>query len=189
MSTQKAPRYPVPVLTGKPTSPLVNPLHTKALPLFAVWLDSAGFVPGPPFLRLALWPDGRVVFARDPNVWSQDLYLGQLAPPALSQLKTALRKTGVFELKGNCYLVPDGHVECVLLSFDGAAQMLYWDEVESPSYGINIDPKPQHLAFKKAWWDVNQLAIAALPTKAQKLTTPFVAAPRTWYLKKRIQSG
>ena len=97
---------------------------------------------------------GRVVFARDPNVWNHDLLLGRIPEEVLTRLKQDIRKKGVFELKGNCYLVPDASVDCVMLSFGNSQQMLYWDEVENSGYGININPKPHHLAFKKAWWEV-----------------------------------
>ena len=126
-----------------------------------------------PYLRVAIWSDGRVVFARDPNVWNHDLLLGRIPEEVLTRLKQDIRKTGVFELKGNCYLVPDASVDCVMLSFGNSQQMLYWDEVENSGYGININPKPHHLAFKKAWWEVNRLVLSALPKQAGKVDIRF----------------
>ena len=99
-----------------------------------------------------------------------------------------IRQTGVFDLKGHCYLVPDAPVDCVMLSFGDSQQMLYWDEVEDKSYGININPKPHHLDFKKAWWNVNQLALSVLPDQAKKLDVRFQRPPKEWYLKRMIQS-
>jgi hypothetical protein len=183
-------RFPVPVITGAPGTAIVNPLEGTNRPILAVWQDSPGYKADTnyPYLRVAIWSDGRVVFARDPNVWNHDLLLGRIPEEVLTKLKQDIRKTGVFELKGYCYLVPDASVDCVMLSFGDSRQMLYWDEVEQGSYGININPKPHHLAFKKAWWEVNRLALSALPKQAKKIDARFQRSPESWYLKKMIQS-
>jgi len=176
-------KLPTPVITGEPAAHLENPLLKPNPPLLAIWQSYAA-----PGLRVAVWPDGRVVFARDPNAWGRELFLGQLSQPALKSLKIALRKMGVFSLKGTCYLVPDGSQKCIMLSFDGMKQMLYWDEVENPSYGINVNSKQQHIAFKKAWWEVTKIILTTLPPHAKRLTTHFKGAPREWYIKPTIQS-
>jgi hypothetical protein len=183
-------RFPVPIITGEPSTILVNPLARTNLPILAVWQDNPGYNADTnyPYLRVAIWSDGWVVFARDPNVWNHDLLLGRISEQTLDKLKQDIRKTGVFDLRGNCYLVPDASVDCVMLSFGNSQQLLYWDEVEHSSYGININPKPQHLAFKKAWWEVNQLVLSALPEKARKINTRFQKPPNGWYLKRMIQS-
>jgi hypothetical protein len=183
-------RFPVPVITREPSTVLTNPLNGTNPPILAVWQDNPGYNADTnyPYLRVAIWADGWVVFARDPNVWNHDLLVGRIAEKVLIGLKQDIRKTGVFELKGNAYLVPDASVDCVMLSFNGSQQMLYWDEVEANRYGININPKPQHLAFKKAWWEVNRLALSALPKQARKVDTRFQKPPKNWYLKRRIQS-
>lgn len=181
---------PVPSIVGKPEVKLVSPLDETNAPIIAVWQESPGYTADTnyPYLRFAVWSDGRVVFARKPSLWSHDLLLGKLSGQTLDKLKADIRKTGVFALKGNCYLVPDAPVDCLMLSFEGARQMLYWDEVEHASHGININPKPQHLAFKKAWWEVNRLALSALPDRADKLNAHFRPRPKGWYLKQTIQS-
>ena len=184
-------RFPVPVITGEPNAALANPLNETNLPIFAVWQEMPAWPTDtnyPYHLRIAVWPDGRVVFARDPNVWNHDLLLGRIAGPTLDKLQQDIRKTGVFELKGNCYLVPDASVDCVMLSFGNSRQMLYWDEVENSGYGININPKPQHQSFKQAWWEVNRLALSALPNQAKKLDAHFQRPLKDWYLKRMIQS-
>ena len=182
--------FPVPVVAGEPAVAIANPLDGINAPIMAVWEDSPGYRADTkhPYLRMAVWADGRVVFARDPNVWDHDLLLGQLPEEALAQLKQNIHQTGVFDLKGYCYLVPDAPVDCVMLSFGDSQQMLYWDEVEHGSYGININPEPHHLAFKKAWWEVNRLALSVLPDQARKLDVRFQRPPKEWYLKKMIQS-
>ncbi len=183
-------RFHVPHVTGEPTASIANPLNGTNVPIIAVWEDSPGYTADTnyPYLRMAVWADGRVVFARDPNVWNHDLLLGHLPEEALAQLKQKIRQTGIFDLKGHCYLVPDAPVDCVMLSFGGSQQMLYWDEVEHERYGINISPKPHHLAFKKAWWEVNRLALSVLPDQAKKLDVRFQRPPKAWYLKRTIQS-
>ena len=182
--------FPVPVVTGEPTVAIANPLDGTNSPILAVWEDSSGYRADTngPYLRLALWADGRVVFAQNPNGWNHDLLLGQLPEETLAQLIQTIRQTGVFDLNGHCYLVPDAPVDCVMLSFGDSQQMLYWDEVEHESYGININPKPHHLAFKEAWWEVNRLALSVLPDQAKKLDVRFQRPPKKWYLKRMIQS-
>ena len=185
-----APRSTVSQLTSEPTVAITNPLDETNSPIIGVWQDSSGLNTDTngPYLRLAVWADGRVVFARDPKVWNHDLLLGQLPELVLAKLKQDIRQTGVFDLEGHCYLVPDAPVDCVMLSFGDSQQMLYWDEVEGKSYGINIDPKPRHLAFKKAWREVNRLTLSILPHQAKKLDAHFQSPPNGWYLKRMIQS-
>ncbi len=97
-------------------------------------------------------------------------------------------KTGAFDLKGYCYLVPDGGMDCMMLDFSGKKQMLYWDEIEGPNYGINIDPEPHHLKFIECWKKVNALALNFIPARSEPVAEDFRSAPRSWYLKEAIQS-
>jgi hypothetical protein len=183
-------RLPVPQVNVEPTARIANPLDETNSPIIAVWQDDPGtwkMDTNYPYLRVAVWVDGRVVFARDPNIWNHDLLIGQLSAQALATLQEDIRQTGVFELKGHCYLVPDAPVDCIMLGFSGWQQMLYWDEVENKLSGINYNPKPHHLVFKKAWWEVNRLVLSALPRVARKLEARF-DPPKKWYLKKTIQS-
>jgi hypothetical protein len=106
----------------------------------------------------------------------------------MDELKKAIEKTGVIELKGNCYLVPDAPVDCVMLDLGGKQQMLYWDERESPNYGINITPTEQHLKFKSCWKEVNRLAVAVVPKDSKPYGEKFQRPPQSWRLKKPIQS-
>jgi hypothetical protein len=159
-------------------------------PLLAIWRDSEGLHRGSeaPYLRIAIWNDGRIVFAKDPGKWSHELREGRIDAAQLAKLKQAVEKTGVFELKGNCYLVPDAPVDCVMVDLGGKQQMLYWDEVESPNYGINIAPKEHHLKFVSCWKEVNRLALNAIPKESQPYTNRFQRPPESWRLKKPIQS-
>ena len=159
-------------------------------PLIAIWEDSEGLHmnSGAPYLRIAIWNDGRIVFAKDASKWSHELLEGRIEAARRDELKKAIDKTGVFELKGNCYLVPDAPVDCVMLDFGGKQQMLYWDERESPNYGINITPTEQHLKFKSCWKEVNHLALEAIPKESQPHGEKFQRPPQSWRLKRPIQS-
>jgi len=159
-------------------------------PFLAIWMDSEGLRLGSeaPFLRIAIWNDGRIVFARDASKWNHELLEGRIDAARMDELKKAIEKTGVFELKGNCYLVPDAPVDCEMLDFGGKQQMLYWDEVETAGYGINIAPKESHLKFKSCWKEVNRLALEAIPKKSQPYGEQFQQAPRSWRLESPIQS-
>ena len=159
-------------------------------PFLAIWRHDDGFVreSKAPYLRIAIWNDGRVLFAKDASKWGHDLRKGQITAKRIDQLKKALLATGVFELKGNCYLVPSAPHDCVMLDLGNKRQMLYWDEVETPGYGINTNPKPNHRKFKECWKAVNQLALAARPEKSEEEKERFQRPPDAWFLKKKIQS-
>ena len=162
-------------------------------PFLAIWEDSegrppVGDKPTSPYLRIAIWNDGRIVFAKDATNWNHELLEGRIAAARMDELKKAVEKTGVFELKGNCYLVLDAPVDCVMLDFGAKQQMLYWDERESPGYGINIAPTENHLKFKGCWKEVNRLALEAVPKDSRQFTERFQRPPPSWRLKRPLQS-
>src|SRR3954471_24537204 len=76
-----------------------------ASPFLAIWRQSEGRVPPPPpgapdpsrapYLRVAIWDDGRILFAKDPTKWSHDLREGRLSADRVSRLKKAIEETGV----------------------------------------------------------------------------------------------
>jgi hypothetical protein len=74
-----------------------------------------------------------------------------------------------------------------MVDLDTKKQMLFWDEVEDPEIGINFNPKPHHLEFKSCWKIVNHLGLLALPDDGQPVKERF-QAPKSWYLKRVIQS-
>ncbi len=162
---------------------------TADVPFLAIWMANEGMrISEAPYLRIAIWDDGRVLFAQDPNTWNHRLRRAQIDAVRVAALKKAVVDTRVFELTGTCYLVPDGSAICTMVNLDGRQQMLCWDEVEIPGYGINIDPKPQHLEFKRCWKEVNRLAIGAIPKESESSKERFQRPPKSWYLKKPIQS-
>ncbi|MFN3649461.1 MAG: hypothetical protein ACK47B_07740 [Armatimonadota bacterium] len=179
------------------TAPALVPAETRPSPatlklgperpVVAIWRDSEGRQSGAPYLRIAIWGDGRVLFAADPQRWGHSLREGKLSREEVSRLRKEIAKTGVFSLTGTAYLVPDAPVDCVALDFGKRKQMLYWDEVETPNYGINIDPKPHHRKFKETWKAVNRLALAARPKQSRPVSGRF-DPPREWRLKPAIQS-
>ena len=139
----------------------------EARPFLAIWRDyDHQQYSEAPYLRIAIWNDGRIVFASGDSKWSHELRHGKIGARSLAGLKKAIRATGVFELKGNCYLVPDAPVDCVMIDSGAKQQMLYWDEREMAGYGINIAPKPHHLTFTKCWKEVNKLSRAAIPEQS-----------------------
>jgi len=158
-------------------------------PFLAIWRDSGGSRRSEaPFLRVAIWSDGRIVFAKDPKKWGHEILDGRIEAARIVELKKALEGTGAFELKGNCYLVPDASVDCVMLDLGAKQQMMYWDEVEKANYGINISPKAHHLYFKRCWKEVNKLALGAIPQQSKPHGGRFSRPPKSWRLKPPIQS-
>jgi hypothetical protein len=158
-------------------------------PLLALWRQYDGMYDRSeaPYLRFAIWNDGRVLYAKNPDKWGHDLLRGKISPTRVARLKTALAATGVFDLKGTCYLVPDAPKDCLMVDLGDKQQMLCWDEVEAPNYGINYSPEPQHLEFKRCWKVINYLALVALPDEGETVTKRF-QVPESWYLKRAVQS-
>jgi hypothetical protein len=158
-------------------------------PLIAVWCAHEGMkVSDAPYLRVAIWEDGQAIFAKDPEKWEHSLQEGKISPHRIKLLKKALSETGVFELKGNCYLVPDAPTYCITISIGDKKRTLYWDERESPNYGININPKTQHIEFKKCWKAVNNLALVACPDQGAESKEKFSESPESWRAEPSIQS-
>ena len=76
----------------------------------------------------------------------------------------------------------------VMVDLDARQQMLFWDERETPGYGINIAPKENHLKFIRCWKDVNSLALKAIPKESQPYGKRFERTPDSWRVKRPIQS-
>jgi hypothetical protein len=58
---------------------------------------------------------GRVIFSSDQSKWGHELQHGRISRNKVERLKAALGHTGIFELKGNCYLGRDLPVDCVMV--------------------------------------------------------------------------
>jgi hypothetical protein len=168
-------------------APSVHELLQKT-PVVAVWLDSNGLHGDFPYLRVALWEDGHLLFAEDTERWTEKMRFGRIPDAAVADIKRQILDTGIFDLKANCYLVPDAPVICLTANIAGKQQQLYWDEVEAPNYGINTNPKPHHLTFKKTWKSANDLILAVIPDDSIAVALKFDSAPRSWYVKEAIQS-
>ena len=156
-------------------------------PFLALWEEDGGRGGHAPSLRFAFWSDGSVLFARDPEQWGHDLQQGKISQTRVARLKAALAESGVFPLKGTCYLVPDASTDCLLVDLGDKKQLLFWDEVEMPNYGINNDPTPTHLEFKRCWKAINRLGLVALPDEGDAVKKP-IQIPRSWMIKEAIQS-
>jgi hypothetical protein len=163
----------------------------EPLPLLAIWREGDGMRSSSkaPYLRIAIWENGRVLFARNTSKWSHELLVATIEPAQITELKNEIEKTGVFKLEGTCYLVPDAPEDCLMINLGERQQILRWDEVETPGYGINSynPPKPQHVNFKKCWKAVNQLALKLIPKESKPYEKAF-ERPRSWVSKPAIQS-
>ena len=154
-------------------------------PLVAIWRDSDGHVvdSAAPYLRVAIWADGRVLREKNVGVWGRELVGGRIPAERLLRLKNSLDRSGVFELKGHCYLGPDLPVDCIMIDTGKGKQMLYWCE------GMNEWMREPHQhAFVSAWRAVNDLTIAARPDELYPVADDFRRPPASWYLKRMIQS-
>jgi len=176
---------------GRFSKPSVTDLMREQ-PTIAIWYSSSGNRKGgkatASSLRAAIWPDGRILFLENPQQRSSMLRYGRVTTDEIEKLKHDLEETGIFELKGYCYLVPDAPVLCILVNSGTHQQILYWDEVENPNYGINAQLKPHHVTFKKAWHAANALALSLRPPDSVPLEEQLAEPPDSWYVKRAIQS-
>jgi hypothetical protein len=170
-------------------SPSQNLADGAERPFLALWRRHDGRTrhSEAPYLRFAIWADGRVMYARNPDKWGHELQRGKISISRVARLKAALADNGIFDLKGTCYLVFDAPVDCLIVDLGDKKQMLYWDEREGPNYGINVNPKPHHLEFKRCWKAVNHLGLVALPDEGEPVKER-IQVPESWYLKRAIQS-
>lgn len=173
-------------LSGDPS--WTDSLEDSDRPILALWRSTEHRRRSEaPYLRFAIWADGRVLYANDPDTWGHDLLHGTISATRIQRIKRALADTGVLSLAGTCYLVPSAPKDCVMVDLGEKQQMLYWDERESASYGININPKPQHLAFKRCWKSINYIGLLVLPENGERLLRR-VEIPDSWYIKPAVQS-
>lgn len=152
-------------------------------PFFAVWRDTDGRRMSP-CLRIAFWDDGRVDFDGEAPKWSGKLRTGTLKREEVERLKRALQATVVFQIKSNSHTMPDGPIICLMFRLGTQEQILYWDEIESTSTGIDLLPTEAKTQFKQCWKMMNQLALDARPQESKKVEEPFRPPPRTWYGKR-----
>lgn len=164
------------------------------LPLFAVW-RRIGAYPRPddspatwsPALRFAVFESGRYAFAEDPTRWDSPLREGYVDQATLELIRGEIMRSGIFELTGTCYLAPDAPVLVTLARIGGREQILYWDEIESSSHGINRDPQPRHIAFKRVWYEVGATLAHHRPAQSTLNLEQF-QPPMTWYVREPVQS-
>ena len=158
-------------------------------PLLALWVDSHGMPrPGEPVkskqLYFAIWEDGRVLCAKDPEKAGSGLRSGTITAEQVATLKNQVTGSGIFELKVTAAAVPDAPLHCLIASVDGKKQMLYWDEVEMPGYGINSNPTPQDLAFIACWKQVKAAGLKRLKKDLHEVSpSQTFSPPKSWYLK------
>jgi len=160
------------------------------LPMVAVWRSNEGHVlrteSQAPYLRVAIWPDGRFLIAKDTAKWSHDLQRGKLSAEDLATLKKELAELGAFDLKRTSYLVPDGGCNCALLKLGEKEALMQWDEVLTANYGINTIPTLGAKAFKNCWKTLNTLAVGSCLEPREAVTERFVI-PEEWLLLKAVR--
>jgi hypothetical protein len=168
-------------------TPGLQPDPRGELPLLALWVDSHGMRAGDsrgPELRFAIWEDGRVLCAKDPEKGGMPLRAGTITLEQVALLKKQVNASGIFGLKRDGYIVPDAPVHCLLANADGKQKLLYWDERDTPNYGINVDPPPEAIAFKECWKQVKAAGLKRLKKDLPELpATESFSPPKSWKLK------
>lgn len=165
----------------------IRPGPKDEVPMLALWINSHGMRAGEsrgPELRFAIWEDGRVLCAKDPEKGGTTLCAGTITLEQVALLKKQVNASAIFSLKRYSYLVPDAPVHCLIANADGRQQILYWDERDTPNYGINVDLKPEAVAFKECWKQVKQAGLKRLNKELPELpATESFQVPKSWYLK------
>lgn len=167
-------------------------IKSEPVPFLAVWMEDDG-AGGPqiavPRLRIAFWDNGKVVFDEKAPQWSKTLRKGMLKPEEVESLKQSLRQTTVLQLKETASLMPDGPEICMMVRIENKQQVLYWDEIESHTTGINVRLTEAMIQFKECWKKLNLIALNARPRETKPAEEPFHRPPRTWREKSGFSSS
>lgn len=149
------------------------------LPIVALWRDDVGMVESderPPFIRLAIWDDGTVVYAQSQDIWNHELCCGKLPTERIARLKAAIGESGIFSVSMTGHLVPDTPRDILMVNCSGRTKVLFWDEIDIPESGINAFPTTESIEFKRCWKTVGHLATLSLPlggvSKEARFTVP-----------------
>ena len=173
------------------TSSIVHGVEDDGRPIVAIWrahdghrLDSQG-----PYLRVAIWADGRAVFAENPEDWASALREGTVplgAHGCVQAMHSPRQASLTLTVTATLSWMPPVTASCVRLG--GQERILYWDEVEHPRYGINVSPQERHYQFMDTWKNINSLTLASLPTGCSSAATASAVIQESWYIQRAIQS-
>ena len=80
---------PVRLAAGPPEVKTVK----EDLPMVALWREHDGRARGAeaPYLRFAVWADGRVLYAQDPDKWGHELRRGKVSAARVARLRARRR--------------------------------------------------------------------------------------------------
>lgn len=169
-------------------TPGIQPDPRGELPLLALWVRSHGNgskLGEPPELRFAIWEDGRVLCAKDPEKGGMPMRAGTITLEQVALLKKQINASAIFTLKQESYIAPDASVQCLLASADGNQQLLSWDTIErGETYRSSHDPKPDILIFEECWKQVKAAGLKRLKKDFPELPpTESFSPPKSWKLK------
>lgn len=102
-------------------------------------------------VELAVWEDGYVLYASNPEKAGRDIISGMVTPQRVQALLNQLDLAGVFSLSGDSFLVPDGPELVLAAEFGGKRNRHRWDEVIRPGWGANVHPTKAYIEFVCMW--------------------------------------
>ncbi len=179
-------KYKIPLISSGLDQPVQNPLEEGECPIVAVWQHERGvysYYPGegnPPFLRFALWEDGRFVFAADPNKWEHNLMLSRISKEVVSEVKNKIFHTGIFETKETHYnMHQEPNIDYIIVSLGHYKQFLCWAEGGGDFKG---NATSQDSSFEQIWHEINNILIDSIPSRADKLRAAFSMPSTSWML-------
>ncbi len=179
-------KYKIPEFNIVSSQSIPNPLKQEECPIVAVWQESKEGMPAdpeksrPPFLRFAMWEDGRIVFNSDPNKWEHNLMIAQIPKEKVSSIKEEIYKTGVFEIQEAFHeMRQGGSFNIILVSFGHYRQYLYWSE-SGPC--LDNNPHPSGVRFEQIWHEINNILADSIPSTAERIEQQFFTHPTCWML-------
>ncbi|MFA6243931.1 MAG: hypothetical protein WC655_23510 [Candidatus Hydrogenedentales bacterium] len=166
-----------------PADLVSSPLGSDQRPIVAVWKGPTSYnTLQASYLRVAIWEDGRVVFAKDPGGWSHDLLLGQISTDDVVRVKRSLKESGVFELEDTSFGLSGFPSLCILVAIDEDERLLQIAESETYCYlGISD--------FMRVQPKVLRIVASCVPQKSKELGQQQFAPQRSWYLLEGERKG
>ncbi len=151
-------------------------------PFIAIWEDKPGhtFKQEAPYLRIAIWNDGSVLFAANPKSWSHGLRRGRISVEQVTRLKSAISASGVFDLKTTGIYPVCCPQDYILADLGAKQQLLSCAEVAWPHV-----KEREYQELRKCWYALDQIALSGRPDDFEAVDQRFRKAPPSWFLQER----
>lgn len=148
-------------------------------PFLAIWRNYDGFTSKgeAPYLRIAMWDDGRVVFSPEVIGWNHTLQKGRIAAYRVERIKRALMDLGVFKLEKTGYGIPSMPQDLILLDLgEGKRKVLSGIDGDV----IRRKARAGWEDYVRCWESIKTIAAIGCPDDFEKVTERFESVPKSW---------